>query len=255
VRYDAVVTDCTNIQYRSNGDLYTVEYFRLMKDRLTPDGVAAAWVPANGIHEADLKTLIRSFREVFPHTSVWYMNSLATDFVIVVGTPDVLAVDLDQWRRRMSRPAVAADLAAVGLADPRRLAYTLLTAEETTAEYVGPGPLNTDDRPVLSYSTYGAGFQDTIAENLIRLAACRVDAARFVRNPPPGDALLRCYAASTELLLGHIKRQMGSKREALAHYVRGARLLPEDGAMDALVRWAWSGTPGVEEESEAPEGK
>src|SRR5262249_37775225 len=68
VRYDAIVTDCTNIQYKSNGDLYTVDYFRLMKDRLTPQGVAAAWVPANGIEGADLKTLLRSFREVFPHT-------------------------------------------------------------------------------------------------------------------------------------------------------------------------------------------
>src|SRR5262249_13658606 len=71
VHYDVIVTDCTNIQYRSNGDLYTVEYFRLMKDRLGAGGVAAAWVPANGIRDADLRTLIRSFREVFPHASVW----------------------------------------------------------------------------------------------------------------------------------------------------------------------------------------
>ena len=103
MRYDAVVTDCTNLQYRSNGDLYTVEYFRLMKDRLTPDGVAAAWVPADGIRDADLKTLIRSFREVFPHTSVWYMNSLATDFLIVVGTPAEPVIDLDALARRMRR--------------------------------------------------------------------------------------------------------------------------------------------------------
>src|SRR5262249_40871737 len=94
VPYDVIVTDCTNIQYRSNGDLYTVEYFRLMHDRLGRDGVAAAWVPANGIAEADLKTLLRSFRDVFPHTSVWFMNTLPTDFLIVVGTPGVLDIDL-----------------------------------------------------------------------------------------------------------------------------------------------------------------
>ena len=59
MRYDVIVTDCTNIQYRSNGDLYTVDYFALLKDRLTEDGVAAAWVPANGIADRDLKTLLR----------------------------------------------------------------------------------------------------------------------------------------------------------------------------------------------------
>ena len=51
-----------------------------------PISPTAAWVPANGIHEADLKVLLRSFRAVFPHTSVWFMNSLSTDFLIVVGT-------------------------------------------------------------------------------------------------------------------------------------------------------------------------
>jgi spermidine synthase len=70
--YDAIVTDCTNLQYKSNGDLYTVEYFQLMKQRLSAEGLAAAWVPANGIDPRDLKTLLRSFREVFPHTSVWH---------------------------------------------------------------------------------------------------------------------------------------------------------------------------------------
>ena len=239
VRYDAVVTDCTNLQYRSNGDLYTVEYFRLMKDRLTADGVAAAWVPADGIRDADLKTLIRSFRAVFPHTSVWYMNSLATDFLIVVGTPGEPAIDMDALARRMRAPDVAADLAEAGLSDPCRLTYTLLTAEEQLDKYLGPGPLNTDDRPVLSYSTYGATFQATIAENLVHLTACRVDAARFVKHAPTGDVMPRHYAASNELMLGHVTDQMGKHTEAMLHYLRGAQLLPADPDLRELVRMAY----------------
>ena len=236
VRYDAVVTDCTNLQYRSNGDLYTVEYFRLMRDRLTPDGVAAAWVPADGIRGDDLKTLIRSFHEVFPHTSVWYMDSRATDFLIVVGTPSKPVIDLDRMARRMRAPDVAEDLAAVGLDDPYRLTYTLLTAEEGLDKYLGPGPLNTDDRPVLSYSTYGDAFRATISENLVHLMACRVDAARFVKPAAPSDVMLRHYAASNELLLGHVTDQMGKHGEAIVHYIQGARLLPADEGLRELVR-------------------
>src|SRR5262249_52980227 len=150
--YDVIATDCTNIQYRSNGDLYTVDYFRLMRQRLAPGGVAAAWVPANGIGDDDLRTLLRSFRAVFPHTSVWYMNSLATDFLIVVGTSGPPEIDLEALRRRAAVPEVARDLEAVGLDDPCRLLYTFLAGEEELAGYVGDGPLNTDDQPVLSYS-------------------------------------------------------------------------------------------------------
>ena len=101
-RYDAIVTDCTNIQYKSNGDLYTVEYFRLMRDRLTERGVAAAWVPANGIDAADLKTLLRSFQAVFPHTSVWHMNPLATDFLIVAGVSPSRTSEKRKWAPRVT---------------------------------------------------------------------------------------------------------------------------------------------------------
>jgi hypothetical protein len=236
VGYDVIVTDCTNIQYRSNGDLYTTEYFDLMKRRLAPGGLAAAWVPANGIGDADLKTLLRSFRAVFPHTSVWYMNSVATDWLIVVGSPDVLQIDLARLAKRMAVPAVHDDLASAGLADPYRLLYTFVAGEEGLADYLGAGELNTDDRPVLSYSTYGIGFRATIVPNLLRLLGCRSDVARFVRHPGPEAVMLRHYAASNELLLGHLSHLAGADSVALLHYARATDLVRGDPDIVALLR-------------------
>jgi spermidine synthase len=237
-RYDAIVTDCTNIQYRSNGDLYTVDYFRLMRERLSDRGVAAAWVPANGIRAGDLKTLLRSFRAAFPHTSVWYMNTLPTDFLIVVGTPGRLGVDLEKLRARMRRPGVAEDLAVVGLADPCRLLCTLLVAGDDLDSYLGDGPVNSDDRPLLSYSTYGSAYRKTIAENLVELIEHRSDVTAVVR--PVGTksertVLLRHRAASGEALLGHLRFHLGDVKAALRHYAAGAELLPDDTALRGLV--------------------
>jgi spermidine synthase len=225
--YDVIVTDCTNIQYRSNGDLYTVDYFRLLRDRLAGGGVAAAWVPANGIAEPDLKTLLRSFRSIFPHMSIWFMNTLPTDFLIVVGTPAALDIDFDLLSRRMRQPEVARDLAAVGLDDPYRLLYTFLAGETAIDAYLGQGPLNSDDRPILSYSTYGANFRSTIAANLVQLVACRTDVAGFLHQSPPKSDLLRYYAASNELLLGHIAHFAGAEEAALRHY-RTSRAILEN---------------------------
>jgi spermidine synthase len=235
VYYDVIATDCTNIQYKSNGDLYTVEYFRLMKDRLTTNGLAAAWVPANGIAPADLKTLLRSFQAVFPHTSVWFMNTLATDFLVVIGTPDTLSIDLEHLSERMRTPAVEQDLETVGFADPCRLLYTFLASDAELATYLGTGPLNTDDRPVLSYSTYGATFRSTIAQNLIGLLSCRKDVARYLRQPVDATTLLRHFVASNEALLGHVALQSGDEPNALRHYVEGAKLLPNDESLRELV--------------------
>jgi spermidine synthase len=235
VKYDVIVTDCTNLPYKSNGDLYTVEYFRLMRDRLGPQGLAAAWVPANGIGGADLKTLIRSFKTVFPHTSVWFMNPLPTDFLIVVGSPAELKIDMKLLAERMEQPPVRDDLATVGLTDPYRLLYTFVTAGEALDRYLGPVPLHTDDRPVLSYSTYGSAFRQTIATNLLELLGSRADVARYVSEPEDRSALLRHYLASNEILLGHIAFYSGLQRDALAHYATGAKLLPLDLSLRRLV--------------------
>jgi hypothetical protein len=223
--YDVIVTDCTNIQYRSNGDLYTIDYFRLMQDRLAGNGIAAAWVPANGIAERDLKTLLRSFRAVFPHTSVWFMNSLPTDFLIVIGTTAKLTIDFDQLSHHMQEPAIAQDLALVGLQDPCRLLYTFVAGEAGLDSYLEKGSLNTDDRPILSYSTYGATFRSTIASNLVQLLASRTNVAEFVNQSPGRSQMLRHYAASNELLLGHIAHFAGANDVALSHYQSAAALL------------------------------
>lgn len=250
-RYDVIVTDCTNVQYKSNGDLYTREYFELMRQRLSPKGVAAAWVPANGIEERDLKVLLRSFQRVFAHTSVWHMNCLPTDFLIVIGTPGQLQIDLEDWARRMTAPGVQQDLERVGLADPYRLLGTLLTGGEELNRYLGAGPVNSDDRPILSYSTYGACFRSTISHNLIGLLACRVDVSRFVRPGADAYLLLRHQVASNEALLGHVAWLARDRRTALLHYLEGARLLPVDPSLNGLVVGAYSqmGEIGTREQS------
>jgi spermidine synthase len=254
--YDVIVTDCTNLQYKSSGDLYTVEYFDLMRRRLSADGIAAAWVPANGIAPSDLKTLVRSFQAVFPHTSIWHMNRLPTDFLIFVGTPGPLSVDLGRLATRMADPRVRSDLQTVGLEDPARLLATCLTSEEGLPAYLGTGPLHTDDRPILSYSTYGAAYRSTIAANLLQLLACRSPLAHLVTGTVDKAMLLRHEAASTAVELGHIAWLRGAEDEALGHYATASRLLPEDEALRRQLTMLYlnhNPPPGQAEEcQEAP---
>jgi len=238
VRYDAIVTDVTSLQYRGNGNLYTTDYFRLMRDRLTPDGLGCAWVPASGITPEQLKILIRSFREVYPHTSVWYILNLPTDFVILVGTPGPLAIRLDQVEARMSQPRVQRDLQHIGMADPYKLAACLLLAEDDVAAYLGDGPLHTDDRPVLDYLSHADTFRKTLSVNLRKMMRHRSDAARYITAWPDGMPAeqagpfwKRWYEAAGHLLEGHVAvygddpDRTERVREA---YEAAAALVPED---------------------------
>jgi spermidine synthase len=243
--YDVIVTDVTSIQYRGSGNLYTTDYFRLMRARLAPGGIASAWVPISGITPAQLKVLIGSFHVVYPHTSVWYMINLPTDFVIVVGRCDELRIPLADIAARMQAAPVQRDLAEVGMDDPYKLAACLLLAEEDVAKYVGSVPLHTDDHPVLDYLTHASPYRNTLSQNLRDMHALRTDAGQYItslpattNDEPPDEKQQRWYAASEHLLAGHAAlNERGPERvdRARAAYESAAALVPEDAMTQKLV--------------------
>lgn len=245
-QYDSIMTDMTSIQYRGNGNLYTRDFFALMRSRLAPGGFGCAWVPIEGVRPAQLKVVVRTFQSVFPHTSIWYMLNLPTDFVFLVGTPQPLALDLPEVAARMSRPLAAQDLATIRIAHPYHLLACLLLAEEDAAAYAGDGPLHTDDLPLLDYLTHASRYQPTAAVNLTELVSHRRDPGGYVRTwlPPASSAdpaapdWTTWDQAARLLLAGHIA-VFGGDAEGLAAahaaYREALQLLPADRLIQHLA--------------------
>lgn len=245
-RYDVIVTDLTSIQYRGNGNLYTAECFRLMQAQLQPGGIGAAWVPITGISPTALKVLTHTFQSVFPHTSVWYAINLPTDFVILVGTSDRLALDLDDIAQRVARSLIHRDLATIGLDNPYKLAACLLLAEDDVARYTGPQPLHSDDWPVLDYLTHATPYHNTLVLNLEQLTARRSAVRPYIVSWPGGDVtagaarLQTWIEASQRLMVGHMALRrpggdMARFAEARAAYEAAHQLVPDDARTRALL--------------------
>jgi spermidine synthase len=151
-KYDVISTDATNLQYKQNASLYALEYFRLMKSCLTPDGIACAWIPIRGTGPKALGILLRTFQTVFPHSSFWYMDHTLTEFAILIATPDETGFDPARFRQAFSIPRVAHDLSLVGVEHPYHLAQFMYLDEHGMREWVGDGPLHTDDKPILEFA-------------------------------------------------------------------------------------------------------
>ena len=49
--------------------LYTNDFYELCKKRLTTNGLVVAWLPIYGMTPMEVKALIKSFVDVFPHSS------------------------------------------------------------------------------------------------------------------------------------------------------------------------------------------
>jgi spermidine synthase len=182
-KFDAIATDVTNLKYKRNPYLYTRGYFRIMKGALSENGVAAAWLPLGGLSFEDLRILIATFDRVYPHTTVWYFTQYPTHFIVVIGTPEPLSVDLGELAQRIEK--VEADLRTIRVDNVYEVAAMLLLGEQDVDDLVAGAPIHTDDRPILEFSDMDRYMTEDVAPNLERLLADqREDLGRYFSGTP-----------------------------------------------------------------------
>ena len=204
--FDVIVTDVTNLKYKRNPYLYTREYFQIMQDALTEDGIAAAWLPLGGLSFEDLRILIATFKDVFPHTTLWYFTPYPTHFVIAVGTPANTSVSLDALARKMDK--VKADLQTIHVGNEYQIASMLLLGERDVDDLVAGAPIHTDDHPILEFSDMNLYMMVDVEPNLGRLLQFQKEdrAQYFVGSDVQLQTLNRHFAESTRNYWNYVRR-------------------------------------------------
>jgi len=203
--FSVIVTDVTNLKYKRNPYLYTREYFEIMRDALRPEGVAAAWLPVGGLSFNDLRTLIATFDNVFPHTTAWYFTQFPTHFIILVGTPEPTRVNLAELEKGMAK--VERDLASLNVDNVHKLASMLLLGENDIDTLVNGAPIHTDNRPLLEYSDMALYNVTDVAPNLGRLIGFQQEdlLAYFVGNEHQLAALEEHFDLYTGHYLDYVR--------------------------------------------------
>lgn len=130
-------------------NLYTKEFYELVRKRLKPGGIVCQWAPMALESETLWKMLVKAATDVFPHVSVWVPNNREA---LLVASVELHDVDFADWQRRIeSSPAVQSNLAEIGLDDPYALLSTYLISDDALRAYLdGVAPV-TDDRPQLEF--------------------------------------------------------------------------------------------------------
>lgn len=189
--FDVILSDSIHPRYAGNGSLYTEDYFRLCAKRLKPGGVISMWLPTYSLLPENYKSIVRGFQNVFPNVSIWYAHSVVNSFTIVLATPEK-TVRLEDLARRLSKPAIAEDLARIGASDPAELLSYLLMAPDDVTRWVQESAPHTDDRPVVEYeSGRTLASTGTWAQTLTDLVAHRSRIEDFVTGLAPEDPLSR----------------------------------------------------------------
>jgi spermidine synthase len=146
--YDVIVADNFHPARSGSGSLYTVEHFRAVQARLAADGLFCQWLPLHQLDLDTLRSIVRSFIDVYPRSyALLATNSLETPVIGLIARNGDAAFELRQIRARLAAGS-ATDLA---LGDDLALLGTFIAGPDALDRFAGDAPLNTDDRPVVAY--------------------------------------------------------------------------------------------------------
>jgi spermidine synthase len=155
-RYDIVTLEPPPPRSAGVVNLYSREFYLQVRDHLRPHGVLCQWIPLHDQSEWDVKVLIRTFLDVFPHVTCWWIerNELA-----LIGSMGPQSIDWRNLSVLFGFPGVESDLSSIDVSDPYELLCLFLMDERGLREYVGEGDIITDDRPVIEYFLFRGGNQ------------------------------------------------------------------------------------------------
>jgi spermidine synthase len=141
-RYDVITADVIHPIYAGSGNLYSREYFELMKRALNPGGMVLQWISGT---EAEYKSIARTFLSVFPEATVWLDGS------IFVGSLEPLRLRRADFDWKLQVPGRAQGLHDLNIESFDRLLSFFVAGPDDLRRYLGEGPILTDDRPLTEY--------------------------------------------------------------------------------------------------------
>ncbi|THB80885.1 MAG: tetratricopeptide repeat protein [Desulfobacteraceae bacterium] len=147
--YDVIISEPSNPYFAGMADLFTLEFFELMKHRLNRGGLACAWVQSYLMDKETFQGIVKAFHTVFPGMTLW--KSLKGD-CMMVGAKDKLQVDLDILKTRMTMPGIQKDLARINIHDLPDFLGHLLTGPAGCARLCEGAYTHTDDNLFAEYA-------------------------------------------------------------------------------------------------------
>jgi spermidine synthase len=241
-RYDVVISEPSNPWMAGVASLFTQEFFETVRGRLAPGGVFCQWAHTYDVSDADLRSIVATFRAVFPDGTMW----LAGDGdLLLVGSTAPLEVRMEHISTAWQRPGVGEDLRTVGMQEPFSLLSLFVGGPAEMSRYGADARIQTDDRTALEFSGPFAVFGGDQADHSATLRALLDEGGR-------PRAVARALAGATAGQWrdrGGMLMKTGAVDVAYRDYATALDLVPTDTTtLEGFVRAA--AAAGQEDEAE-----
>jgi spermidine synthase len=224
--YDIISIDATSPKMAGNGSLYSLEFYQLLRDNLSEEGILVQWIPFHLLSGREVRMITQTFLAVFPHSTLWFTPM--RQHVILVGQMSETRIDFQSLSRKLQREAVQEDLGELYISQPYDILGWFLMGEESLAEYAAGARLNTDNHPYLEFTPAMAYF----VSDFYRLRSLETYLERRESVLP----LLTNMGDSQEEVAA-VRERVQRRFEATQHSLRGDILLFLDMREEAMEEY------------------
>lgn len=166
--YDILVSEPSNPWLTGVSNLFTREFFEMGKARLAPGGIWAQWVQMYGLDLRDLRAVMRTFAEVYPHVRVF--STIKDADLVLIGSDSPLELSLARAEGLVDQTeALRAEFAQIDVHEGTDLLAHSVFTRDTLLAFVGDVPLNTDDNLLVEFSAPKSLHVETSTKNFLAL--------------------------------------------------------------------------------------
>jgi predicted membrane-bound spermidine synthase len=144
-RFDLITAEPPPPRMSGVANLYTREYFELLKRRLTPEGIATYWLPIHSLSDRSSDAILKAFCDVFDDCSLWH--GTGRNLMMVGSRSGIPRVEEASFAAQWNDPRVAPELAALALAQPEHLLGQFIADAETLGSWLRDTQALDDDHP------------------------------------------------------------------------------------------------------------
>lgn len=144
-RYDLITSEPPPPKIAGVVNLYSEEYFKLIRERLNPGGYASYWLPVQQLEPTDTLAITKAFCNAFDDCSLWSGGGLEW---MLLGSNDAgMQSDALQMEGQWRDPVVNAELVALGFESVAQLGSLFMADAELLADVTADVQPVTDNYP------------------------------------------------------------------------------------------------------------
>jgi spermidine synthase len=148
-KYDVIISEPSNPWMVGVASLFTRDFYQLAASRLKEGGMMTQWFHTYEMDDATVDLVLRTFESVFPDMEIW---DAGEGDIIILGSNRPWESDTQVFAHPFEIEGVRRSLASIGLSSPQGILARRLASQRTAFAIAGPGPLQSDEFPILEYA-------------------------------------------------------------------------------------------------------